>query len=348
MIVGHIGGERLLVGETVGVRLLVLGGTVFLGRHLVEAALARGHEVTLFNRARTRPDLFPGVERRAGDRDGGLEALAEGSWDAVVDTSGYVPRIVGASSRLLEPRVGRYLFVSSISVYADLSRPGVDEDAPLARLDEETEEHRGPAYGALKALSERVAQEVYGRRATVVRPGLIVGPWDPTGRFTYWPTRVAAGGDVLAPEPRTAPVQLIDARDLAEWIVHLVERDVPGAFNAVGPERPLTMEQLLEVCSAVAGGDSRPVWAPAAWLVEQGVQEWMELPLWLSSPEYAGHCSISAERALRAGLRFRPLAETAADTLAWVSTREAPSEPAAGLDRDRERALLASLASADG
>ncbi|HZE05500.1 MAG TPA: NAD-dependent epimerase/dehydratase family protein, partial [Solirubrobacteraceae bacterium] len=246
-------------------RLLVLGGTTFLGRHVVEAALARGHAVTLFNRGRTNPELFPGVERRVGDRDGGLEALAVGTWDAVVDTSGYVPRIVDASARLLEPRVGRYVFVSSVSVYADLSRPGVDEDAPLAALDEDTEEHRGPAYGALKALSEHAVQKVYGRRATVVRPGLIVGPWDPTGRFTYWPTRVAAGGEVLAPEPRRGPVQLIDARDLAAWIVHLVEGDVAGVFNAVGPERPLTMQQLLEVCCAVAGGNSRLVWAPAAW-----------------------------------------------------------------------------------
>jgi 2'-hydroxyisoflavone reductase len=329
-------------------RVLVLGGSVFLGRHVVEAALARGHEVTLFNRGRTEPELFPAVEHRIGDRDGGLEALAVGSWDVVIDTSGYVPRVVSASAQLLEPRVGRYVFVSSVSVYADLSRPGVEEDAPVASLEEETEEHRGPAYGALKALSEAAVQELFGPRATVVRPGLIVGPWDPTGRFTYWPARVAVGGDVLAPEPRTAPVQLIDVRDLAAWIVHLVEADMQGVFNAVGPERPLTMEEVLETCCAVAGGDSRLVWAPASWLVDQGVQEWMELPLWISSPEYAGLSAISVERALATGLRFRSLAETAADTLAWVRARKASAETPAGLDPQRERALLVSLVSPNG
>jgi 2'-hydroxyisoflavone reductase len=322
-------------------RLLVLGGTQFLGRHLVEAALARGHEVTLFNRGQTRPGLFPEVERLAGDRDGGLEALQEGRrWDALVDTSGYVPRIVRQSAEL---RVaGRYLFVSSISVYADVSRPGVDEDAPLARLEQETEDHRSQAYGALKALSEQAVRDEYGERATIVRPGLIVGPWDPTGRFTYWPVRIAEGGDVLAPEPRDAPVQVIDGRDLAAFCLDLLERDTGGTFNATG--EPTTMEHVLEECRRVSGGDARLVWAPAHWLVEQGVQEWMELPLWLASPEYAGHSLIDVSRAVASGLAFRPLAETIADTLAWHRAGDVPADPPAGMDRDRERRLLASLA----
>src|SRR6266487_2610867 len=214
-------------------RILVLGGTQFLGRHFVEAALRGGHEVTLFNRGRTRPQLFPGAEHRRGDRDGDLRSLAGGKWDAVVDTSGFVPRVVQQSAQLLRSRVGRYLFVSSVSVYADFSRPGVDEDAPVARLEEETEDHRSRAYGALKALCEETVRETYGAHTTIVRPGLIVGPWDPTGRFTYWPVRIADGGRVLAPEPRDAPVQVIDARDLAEWCLHLLERDVEGTFNAV-------------------------------------------------------------------------------------------------------------------
>ncbi|HEY6018017.1 MAG TPA: NAD-dependent epimerase/dehydratase family protein [Gaiellaceae bacterium] len=346
-------------------RVLVLGGTQFLGRHLVEAALARGHEVTIFNRGQTRPELFSrdapakpehpslagsveptpaDVERLTGDRDGGLGALAAGAWDAVLDTSGYVPRVVRQSAELLEPRAGRYLFVSSISAYADLSQPGVDETAPVARLAEETEEYRSEAYGALKALCEDVVRETFGDRATVIRPGLIVGPWDPTGRFTYWPVRVAEGGEVLAPEPRDGPVQVIDARDLAEWCVRLVEDGVAGTFNAVGPDRPLTLEHVLDECRRVSGADARFVWVPPDWLVEQGVGEWMELPLWLASPEYGGMQQADASRALAAGLRFRPLAETIADTLAWVRADDAPEDPPAGMKRDRERELLAGLA----
>ena len=321
-------------------RILVLGGTQFLGRALVEAALARGDEVTLFNRGRTRPELFPEVERRVGDRDGGLDALREGEWDVVVDTSGYVPRVVRASAELLAGRVGRYVFVSSISAYADLSRPGVAEDAPVAELAEETEDYRSEAYGPLKALCEDAVRELYGERATVVRPGLIVGPWDPTGRFTYWPVRVAEGGEVLAPEPREAPVQVIDVRDLAEWILRL---DRPGTFNATGPQPPLTVERVLEECRAVSGGDARFVWAPAEWLVEREVGEWMELPLWLSDPAYAGMMHVDVSRALAAGLELRPLAETIADTLAWVRRGEAPTDPPAGMKRDRERELLDSL-----
>jgi 2'-hydroxyisoflavone reductase len=325
-------------------RLLVLGGTQFLGRHVVESALARGHDVTIFNRGLTHPELFPGVARLVGDRDGRLDALADGEWDAVVDTSGYVPRIVRGSAELLAPRVGRYLFVSSISVYADVSRPGVDEDSPVGQLEEETEEHRGPAYGPLKALCEQAVEEVYGERATIVRPGLIVGPWDPTGRFTYWPARVAAGGDVLAPEPRDGAVQVVDVRDLADFIVLLLEGDIAGTFNATGPEEPLQLEEVLEESRRVAGSEARFVWAPAAWLVEQGVQPWMELPLWLGDdPEYAGHSRIDVSRAIQAGLSFRPLDRTIADTLEWYRSGDAPIDPPAGLDRGREQELLERL-----
>jgi 2'-hydroxyisoflavone reductase len=322
-------------------KLLVLGGTQFLGRHLVEAALARGHEVTLFNRGQTRPELHPGAARLVGDRDGNLTALADGEWDAVLDTSGYVPRVVRASAELLEPRVGRYLFVSSISAYADYSRPGIAEDAPLARLEEETEEYRGPAYGALKALCEAVVRETYGDRATVVRPGLIVGPWDPTGRFTYWPVRVAEGGDVLAPEPADAAVQVIDARDLAAFCLRLVEGGAGGVVNATGPAEPLTLGRLLDECRAVAGSDARFVWVPGDWLERHEVGPWMELPLWLPGADYAGFQQIDLTNALAAGLSFRPLADTIADTLAWVRAGDAPADPPAGLAREKERELLA-------
>jgi 2'-hydroxyisoflavone reductase len=322
-------------------RLLVLGGTQFLGRHIVEAALARGHEVTMFNRGQTRPELFAGVERLVGDRDGDLTALAGRTWDAVLDPSGYVPRLVRDTAELLEPSVGRYLFVSSISAYADPSQPGLTEDGPLAQLEEETEEWRGPAYGALKVLCEHVVDEVYGHRATIVRPGLIVGPWDPTGRFTYWPVRIAEGGEVLAPEPRDSAVQVIDGRDLAEFCLKLVEDGAAGAFNATGPAEPLTLEAVLEECRRVSGSDTELVWLPPEWLQEREVAPWMELPLWLPGDEYAGFQRIDVSRAIAAGLRFRPLAETIADTLAWAHSGEAPIEPPAGLARDKERELLA-------
>ncbi|MBM3497007.1 MAG: NAD-dependent epimerase/dehydratase family protein, partial [Armatimonadetes bacterium] len=223
------------------VRLLVLGGTVFLGRHLVAEALARGHRVTLFHRGRHGADLFPEAERILGDRDGGLSALADESWDAVVDTSGYVPRVVGAAARMLAPAVGFYVFVSSVSVYADFSPVGMDEDAPLGQMaDPSVEEITGETYGPLKALCESEVRSAFGARCAVVRPGLIVGPHDPSDRFTYWPVRCQRGGEVLAPGDPERPVQFIDAGDLAAWIVTMCVRQAGGVFNAVGPTDPTT------------------------------------------------------------------------------------------------------------
>jgi 2'-hydroxyisoflavone reductase len=316
-------------------RTLVLGGTQFLGRHVVDAALGHGHEVTIFNRGRTRPELFPEVERLRGDRDGDLSALTERGFDAVVDTSGYVPRVVRATLEALG-NVGHYTFVSSVSVYADLSRPA-DEDAPLARLVEETEEYRGEAYGALKALCEDAVRERHPD-AFVPRPGLIVGPWDPTGRFTYWPQRLADGGRVLAPAPADAPAQVVDARDLAVWIVAAAERGLAGTFNAVAP--PTTIGEVVETCRTVSASAAEIVWVDSDFLVAEGVGEWMELPLWLADPEYRSMQRTPVERATAAGLRHRPLAETVRDTLGWVRSGKAPSEPPAGLDRGKEQELL--------
>ncbi|MGZ4292270.1 MAG: NAD-dependent epimerase/dehydratase family protein, partial [Gaiellaceae bacterium] len=278
-------------------RILVLGGTQFLGRHTVEAALARGHDVTMFNRGRTRPDLFAGVEKLRGDRDGDLAAVRGRSFDAVVDTSGYVPRIVRETIEALGD-VGHYTFVSSISVYADVSTPPT-EGSPVAELKEPTEEWR-EAYGELKAQCEDV---VRGRfpGAFVPRPGLIVGPWDPTGRFTYWPQRLADGGRVLAPAPPEADAQVIDARDLAAWIVRAAENGLAGTYNAV--DRPVSRETLVETCRRVAGVDAEIVWVDGSFLVEQEVGEWMELPLWLHSPDYAGMLAVDPAPALAAGLR---------------------------------------------
>jgi 2'-hydroxyisoflavone reductase len=316
-------------------RILVLGGTQFLGRHAVDAALRRGHDVTMFNRGQTRPELFPDVEKLRGDRDGDLGALAGRRFDAVVDTSGYVPRVVRLTLDALDD-VGHYTFVSSVSAYASLAQPA-DEDAPVAQLTEETEVFRSEAYGALKALCEDAVRERHPD-AFIPRPGLIVGPWDPTGRFTYWPERLADGGRVLAPAPADAPAQVVDARDLADWIVEAGEQKLAGTFNAVAP--PTTIGEVVETCRRVAGTDAEIVWVDSSFLVEQEVGEWMELPLWLSDPEYAAMQQTPVERATAAGLGHRPLEETVRDTLAWVQSGESPPEPPAGLDREKERALL--------
>jgi 2'-hydroxyisoflavone reductase len=316
-------------------RILVLGGTQFLGRHVVDSALARGHDVTIFNRGQTRPELFPEVEKLRGDRDGDLGALAGRAFDAVVDTSGYVPRIVQVTLDAL-PEIGHYTFVSSVSVYADLSTPAT-EDAPVAQLVEETEDFRSGAYGPLKALCENAVRARHSG-AFIPRPGLIVGPWDPTGRFTYWPARLADGGRVLAPAPPDAPAQVVDARDLANWIVDAGELNLAGTFNAVAP--PTTIGDVVETCRRVAGSNAEIVWVTPEFLVEQQVEEWMELPLWINDPVYRSMQLTPVEPAIAAGLHPRPLEETVRDTLDWVRSGEAPSEPPAGLDRDKEQLVL--------
>jgi len=325
-------------------RILILGGTIFLGRHLVEAALAREHEVTLFNRGQHNADLYPQLEKLRGDRDGGLDALRGRRWDAVIDPSGYVPRVVRQSAELLAGAVERYAFISSISVYNE-RRVGIDEDAPLARLaDAGVEEVRGDTYGALKALSEEAIEAALPGRALQLRAGLIVGAHDPSGRFTYWPARVARGGEVLAPGRPERPVQFIDARDLADWTVRLLEQGGRGVYNATGPATTLTMSALLETCRTVSGSDARFSWLPEAFLLAQGAGPWMELPLWVpETEEYRGFMEVDCQRALAAGLTFRPLAETVRDTLAWDAARPTAEREAtpAGLKPEREAALLA-------
>jgi 2'-hydroxyisoflavone reductase len=323
--------------------VLVLGGTVFVGRHIVEAALAHGHDVTLFNRGRTNPRLFEDVEHLRGDREAGDLAALEGrSWDAVVDTSGYVPRVVTASARLLAEAVPHYTFISTGSVYADYSRPGIDEKAPVATVDDETTEDVGRHYGALKAMCERAAEAALPGRVLSVRAGIIVGPYDPTGRFTYWVHRLARGGDVVAPEPRGQRVQFIDARDLAAWILDGAERRLAGVFNATGPPTPLTMEGFLSEVGAATRNDSRLVWVDEDLLLAHRVEPARDLPLWVApgaNPDAAYFFGMSVERAVAGGLRHRPLAETIADTLHHAAT-----VPGVGLDAERERRLLEAAA----
>jgi 2'-hydroxyisoflavone reductase len=289
-------------------RLLVLGGTKFLGRHAVGHALEQGHDVTTFTRGRTNPDLFPEAEHLTGDRDGDLEALRGRTWDGVIDTSGYVPDVVRQSAELLRDAVRRYLFVSTISVYGDPEEP----------------------YGANKLASERVVEELYRDRCTIVRPGLIVGPFDPTDRFTYWPRRLAAGGDVLAPGDPKQPVQVVDARDLAAWLVQLALHGPGGRFDATSPAT--TLGDVLE---RLRGG-ANLVWVDGQQVMDAGVEPWMELPLWLPEDGWPlMERDVSA--AVAAGLTFRPLEETARDTYEW--DRSQPGDRPT-LTREKEAEIL--------
>jgi 2'-hydroxyisoflavone reductase len=320
--------------------LLILGGTGFLGRHLVEAALADGHRITLFNRGLSSPDLFPEVETIKGDREADLSALRGRGWDAVIDTCGYVPRVVGASAALLAGAADHYTFVSSISVYPDDIEPGADEGAPVKELADPTvEDVDGETYGGLKALCERAADEEMPGRVLNVRPGLICGPYDPTDRFTYWPRRISAGGEVLAPDRPERRVQFIDVRDLAAWIVEMSAEQRTGTYNATGPGYELQMGRLLEECAAVSGSDAEFVWASEGFLEENGVEPFTDLPLWVPR-EYVGVLAVDCGKAIAVGLTFRPASETIRDVLEWDSTRAADAGLSAGLTPERERELL--------
>jgi 2'-hydroxyisoflavone reductase len=320
-------------------RLLVLGGTKFLGRATVDAALARGHGVTLFNRGQTNPELFPDVEQIRGDRTQDLSALAEREWDAVLDMATFLPRVVRISVDAVRGRVGRYVYVSSVSAYAAHSTPEEQlEGSPVEQLDDpdsEDLEH----YGALKAVCESIVEESFGDRALIVRPGLIVGPHDPTDRFTYWPRRIEAGGRVLAPGNPSDPVQFIDVRDLGDWIVRATESSLRGIYNATGDV--LAFQELLDECVGVSGSDAELTWVSSEYLLEQGVEEWMGVPLWIVSPGWEAANRVPVAKAVAAGLTFRPLAETIADTLAWDKEREWPRAEGVGLSREREQELLA-------
>jgi 2'-hydroxyisoflavone reductase len=330
-------------------KILILGGTGFLGPATIEIAQARGHQVTMFNRGKTRPDLFPGVEKLHGDRDPkkgeGLKALETGSWDAVIDNSGYYPRLVGASAAQLAPRTKQYLYISSISAYKEPNPENGSEDAPLATLADPTVEDMGKEYanyGGLKALCEQAAQKAMPGRTAVIRPGYIVGPDDPSGRFTYWPVRFDRGGEVAVPGAPSDPVQIIDVRDLAAWLVHLVEGGTTGVFNACGPEKRLAWGSLVEAFQKVGNPSAKPVWIPADFVAKQ---EGIEFPIWAPyMGETKGFHTWRSDRAVKAGLRFRPALDTARDTLAWFKTQEKVEKgrnKLAGPSAEQETKLIA-------
>ncbi|APV50318.1 hypothetical protein BWI17_11825 [Betaproteobacteria bacterium GR16-43] len=321
-------------------RILLLGGTVFLGRALTDAALARGHDVTHLNRGKTSaPDAR--VETLQADRTDtrALQSAVAGQrWNAVIDTSGYLPQVVRRSAEALRDAAGLYAFVSTISVYADGGFAEGDPEHPP--IDPLPDAWAPETYGSLKAMCEDVVREVFGSRAFIVRPGLIVGPNDPTDRFTYWPARISRGGRVLAPDRPERPVQVIDVRDLAAWIVDSVERSLSGTFNATGPERVMTMGEVLQACVATSGSGATLEWVDEAFLKENGVVPWKEMPLWIPDGD-GGLLETPIARALAAGLTFRPIAETIRDTIAWDASRPAGREWKAGITEEREKELLA-------
>lgn len=326
-------------------RILVLGGTGFIGPHIVRRALSRGHTVSIFNRGKTNPHLFPNVEKLIGDRDDDLESLKGHDWDAVIDDSASIPRWVRQSAGLLKGHAGQYLYTSSMSVYAKPDRPGLDETAPLATIDDPTvEKITAQTYGPLKALCEQEADRAFPDHATIVRPHLIVGPGDPTDRFTYWPVRVDRGGEVLAPGDPTDPVQFIDARDLADWYIHLVENRIYGVFNAVGPASPLSMAGLLYGIRAVTTARVSFTWVNADFLSEQKVSPWSDMPVWIPPQgDFAGFAQFNPKKAIDNGLSYRPLAVTARETLDWFETlpEDRRSKPKTGLTPEREAEVLA-------
>lgn len=327
-------------------KVLVIGGTQFLGRHFVETALAQGHKVTLFNRGKTNPDLFPEVEKLVGDRAADLNALRGRTWDAVVDTSGYVPRVVRASAELLAGSVDHYIFISSLSVYRDFST-AVDEQSPLETLEDSTvEDVSGGTYGGLKALCEEVVLGALPGRSLIIRAGLIIGPYDPLNRFPYWLRRIPRGGDVLAPGSPANPVQLIDGRDIAAWALHCAETKVSGVFNTTGPGVPLTIGSVLSTIATVADAKPNLVWVSDEFLVGQGVQPLDGAPLWVP-PEYRYFFRVDVQKARAAGLNCRPLADTTRDALAWIRTLPPGAQPQSrmgiesGLSPEREAEMLA-------
>lgn len=332
-------------------KVLVLGGTGFLGPAVVDAAVARGHVVTLFNRGKTSPTLYPNLEKLRGDRDPdkdeGLKALVDRKWDVVIDDTGYFPRMVKASATLLAPNVRQYIFVSSISAYASNAVENADETAALAKLEDPKVETMGEGYqfyGGLKALCEQAASEALPGRATIVRPGYIVGPNDRTDRFTWWPVRVARGGEMIAPGAPSDPVQIIDVRDLGAFLVLLGEKNTIGTFNAVGPKNKLTMQQMIDACRAATKADPKLTWISSEFMLKQGENGDGQIPIWLPyTGEYKGFHTWSNKRAVAAGLTFRPLLDTTRDTLTWFRSlpAERQADMKAGLSPEAEKKILA-------
>jgi 2'-hydroxyisoflavone reductase len=331
-------------------KILILGGTGFTGPFQVRYAVARGHTVTVFNRGRRQAELPDSVEHLIGDRNNDLKALEGRKWDVVIDNPTTLPNWVRLSGKLLKDACRQYVFISTISVYADTSVVGMDETTPVLEYKDEKDpftlelnQETMRFYGELKALSEREAAYWFPGRVTIIRPGLIVGPGDTSDRFTYWPVRIDRGGEVLAPNTPNDPTQMIDARDLAEWTVRMVEQGDVGVYHATGPERPRPFGEMLNGIKAALGSNATFTWIDQDFLEEQKVRQWMELPVWVrQGPDTAGFMTVSVAAAMAKGLTYRPLDMTARDTLAYHKSRPAERQAklGAGLTPEREAEVL--------
>lgn len=328
--------------------ILLIGGPRFLGHAVTEALLAHNHTVTFFNRGKTNPELFDGkVDKIIGDRDGEIGKIGDKKFDAVIDTCGYVPRIVKQSVDFLKDKAPYYVFISSISVYEESTEHKQTEEAQVIELDDKkTEDIMGKPknYGGLKILCERTVQEGYDSQAIVIRPGLIVGPRDPTNRFSYWPVRIRKGGKTLVPGGEPFLVQIIDVRDLAEFIVTLLENRKTGVYNATGPEQTYEFRELVQQIKKITTSNAEFVWAADSWLKNEKVGEWMEMPLWEPSPENQAMMDVNITKAVQDGLRFRSLEQTVTDTLAWYDEIQGDTKQwPAGLNGEKEQVLLGKL-----
>jgi 2'-hydroxyisoflavone reductase len=331
-------------------RILILGGTGFTGPYQVRYALSRGHKVTTFNRGKTHPSELPKeVEQLIGDRNGQLDALRDRQWDVAIDNPTTLPAWVRDAAQILKGNVERYVFISTISVYADTSQ-GVDETAPLAKYEgpdpyketiEAVKASGYKTYGPLKAFSEKEAEKWFPGKTLIIRPGLIVGPRDETDRFTYWPVRIDRGGEVLAPGTPSDPVQFIDARDLAEWTIRMAENRETGIYNATGPAKALEIGAMLDAIKGALDSSAKFTWLPAEFLRQQKVEAWSDMPVWAG--DELGLARTKIDHALAKGLTFRPLDETARDTLAWFKSlpQDRQSKLRAGLTPEREAEVLA-------
>jgi nucleoside-diphosphate-sugar epimerase len=337
--------SSLIMASNRKLKLLVMGGTGFLGPHTVNAALAQGHQVTLFNRGKTNPGMFKQLESIKGDRNTeDINQLSGRYFDAVIDTSAYYPRSINMALEVLKENIKQYLFVSTISVYADWSKPDMDESAPLGSIDDpDTEEVTGETYGPLKALCEQAAEKHMPGRVSIIRPGLIVGPGDKTDRFTYWPVRVKHGGEVLAPGDAQDVIQYVNVGDLSEWMVHCINNQITAVFNAQTNGSDITIGRLLETCVTMLNPETKLTWVPAEFLESHEVAPWQEMPTWLPAKgEYAGAGTMSSQKAYANGLRERPMRETIQDTYDWFASlpEERRLNLRAGISAEKEEKVL--------
>ncbi len=338
-------------------KILIIGGTKFLGHHLTKESLSKGHQVTLFNRGVSNPELFPEAVKLRGDREKDLKILENRQWDAVIDTCGYLPNVVKKSAELLTNNVSHYTFISSISVYTQFYSSKTSENSPVCKITEDelfqaakipTDGGLNPTmydsfYPGLKASCEKTVEELFPGKTFIPRPGLIVGPYDYEGRFEYWCKRISEGGDVLCPDQLDRrKIKFIDCRDLTKWIVSMIESKETGIYNTTGPEENLTLKMFFDECKRVSGGDAKFIEASDEFLIKSRINSWRDFPYWIpmNDENFKGVFDVKNDKAILKGLTFRPISETIKDTISWLASKKYSSETKVGLARTQELKLI--------